>query len=510
MLGVDRLDYTKGIGHRLKAFGELLEEGRLTVEDVTLVQVASPSRERVQAYMQLRDEIELTVGRINGDFGTMSHTAISYHHHGYPREEMVALYLAADIMLVTALRDGMNLVAKEYVASRFDNDGVLILSEFTGASDELRRSLRINPHDIDGLKDAIVQAIGMPRVERQRRMRAMRNLVLRNNVDRWSAGFLAALKGVGEDNQSADAVADDEDPLGDLEWTIERNPPQVMPMTERGLPRELVGALREIARVKRLLVALDFDGTLAPEVDEPEQARAIPEARAAVLALLELPNTRVALVSGRSLASLEQVADLPDRRAAGRLARNRDPARPSRRHRQPRHVGAAPGRSVLNEVLGEVADSFDQVWLESKPAGFALHTRLATDHNSRVAHLVALSEATAEIDNLKVRHGKDVLEFSVRGDDEGRRDRAPSCLHLGRRGVLRGRRCDRRRRVRRAGPRRLRPQERHGRNPGGAPRRRAAAGRPGAGPARRVPRQHLPRAVARPSSSALCRNPVVE
>ena len=103
MLGVDRLDYTKGIGHRLKAFGELLEEGRLSVQDVTLVQVANPSRERVQAYIQLRDEIELTVGRINGDFATMSHTAISYHHHGYPREEMVALYLAADVMLVTAL-----------------------------------------------------------------------------------------------------------------------------------------------------------------------------------------------------------------------------------------------------------------------------------------------------------------------------------------------------------------------------------------------------------------------
>jgi trehalose 6-phosphate synthase len=223
MLGVDRLDYTKGIGHRLKAFGELLEEGRVTVEDVTLVQVASPSRERVQAYMQLRDEIELTVGRINGDFGTMSHTAISYHHHGYPREEMVALYLAADIMLVTALRDGMNLVAKEYVASRFDNGGVLILSEFTGASDELKRSLLINPHDIDGLKDAIVRAIEMPRVEKQRRMRAMRNLVLRNNVDRWSAQFLEALRGVGSDNQDAE----DDDPLGDLEWTIERSRSQV-------------------------------------------------------------------------------------------------------------------------------------------------------------------------------------------------------------------------------------------------------------------------------------------
>ena len=132
MLGVDRLDYTKGIGHRLKAFGELLAEGRLAVEDVTLVQVASPSRERVEAYQQLRDEIELTVGRINGDYGTISHQAISYLHHGFPREEMAALYLASDVMLVTALRDGMNLVAKEYVAARFDDDGVLVLSEFTG------------------------------------------------------------------------------------------------------------------------------------------------------------------------------------------------------------------------------------------------------------------------------------------------------------------------------------------------------------------------------------------
>jgi trehalose 6-phosphate synthase len=193
MLGVDRLDYTKGIGHRLKAFGELLADGDVEVEDVTLVQVASPSRERVSAYQNLRDEIELTVGRINGDFATISHTAISYLHHGYPREEMVALYLAADIMLVTALRDGMNLVAKEYVASRFDNDGVLVLSEFAGASDELRTSLRVNPHDIEGLKEAILKAMAMPKSERSRRMRAMRKRVQENDVARWSSSFLAAL-----------------------------------------------------------------------------------------------------------------------------------------------------------------------------------------------------------------------------------------------------------------------------------------------------------------------------
>ncbi|WP_460631551.1 alpha,alpha-trehalose-phosphate synthase (UDP-forming) [Leifsonia lichenia] len=193
LLGVDRLDYTKGIGHRLKAFGELLAEGKIDSEHVTLVQVASPSRERVETYMQLRDEIELTVGRINGDYSTLGHTAIAYLHHGYPREEMVALYLAADVMLVTALRDGMNLVAKEYVATRADDDGVLVLSEFAGASDELRQALLINPHDIEGLKETIQQAIAMPKRERTRRMRALRKRVLTNDVARWSASFLDAL-----------------------------------------------------------------------------------------------------------------------------------------------------------------------------------------------------------------------------------------------------------------------------------------------------------------------------
>ncbi|MBX3098954.1 MAG: alpha,alpha-trehalose-phosphate synthase (UDP-forming) [Salinibacterium sp.] len=219
MLGVDRLDYTKGIGHRLKAFGELLAEGRLSVEDVTLVQVASPSRERVAAYMQLRDEIELTVGRINGDFGTMSHQAVSYHHHGYPRDEMVALYLAADVLLVTALRDGMNLVAKEYVASRFDDDGVLVLSEFTGASDELKRALLVNPHDIEGLKDAIVQAVEMPQRDRTARMRAMRKRVLENDVQRWSSNFLETLelarKGRYDRNEPMELP-------DELEWTVDR------------------------------------------------------------------------------------------------------------------------------------------------------------------------------------------------------------------------------------------------------------------------------------------------
>ncbi|MBD7956669.1 alpha,alpha-trehalose-phosphate synthase (UDP-forming) [Microbacterium sp. Sa4CUA7] len=196
LLGVDRLDYTKGIRHRMKAFGELLQDGRLAVEDVTMVQVASPSRERVAAYVHLRDEIEQTVGRINGDFDTMDHTAIRYLHQAFPREEMVALYLAADVMLVTALRDGMNLVAKEYVASRVDNRGVLVLSEFAGAADELGTALRINPHDIEGVKDAIVRAVEMPAAEQGRRMRSLRKKVRDHDVSDWSSEFLEALDAV--------------------------------------------------------------------------------------------------------------------------------------------------------------------------------------------------------------------------------------------------------------------------------------------------------------------------
>lgn len=184
------------------------------------------------------------------------------------------------------------------------------------------------------------------------------------------------------------------------------------------LSPSLIGALRELARVKRLLVALDFDGTLAPEVDNPQAARAIPEARDAVLRLLALPNTRVALISGRSLRSLIEVADLPDTTllvgSHGIEIRLDDPY-----DRVSLDTAELEQVEVLHEVLGEVADSIDQVWLEEKPAGFALHTRLATEHDSRVAHLVALSEAQAEIDNLTVREGKNVLEFSVRSTTKG-------------------------------------------------------------------------------------------
>jgi alpha,alpha-trehalose-phosphate synthase [UDP-forming] len=194
LLGIDRLDYTKGILHRLIAYGELLSEGRFGSLQTALVLVASPSRERVEQYRLLRDEVEVTVGRINGDHAELGSPPIHYLHQTYPADEMAALYLAADVMLVTSLRDGMNLVAKEYVACRDDETGALVLSEFTGAADELSGAFLVNPHDIEGMKDAILRAATVPPAEARRRMRPMRRRVREFDVNRWAASFLDALK----------------------------------------------------------------------------------------------------------------------------------------------------------------------------------------------------------------------------------------------------------------------------------------------------------------------------
>ncbi len=193
MLGVDRLDYTKGIRHRLKAYEELLQDRVVAPPEVTLMQVAGPSRERVDAYRHLREEVEGTVGRINGEHSAIGSPAVYYLHHTYPRTEMAAMFLAADVMLVTPLRDGMNLVAKEYVACRHDLGGALVLSEFAGAWHELHQAFICNPHDIEGVKQTIMRAISAPEDERRRRMKALRRRVADHDVQRWASRYLEAL-----------------------------------------------------------------------------------------------------------------------------------------------------------------------------------------------------------------------------------------------------------------------------------------------------------------------------
>jgi trehalose 6-phosphate synthase len=204
LLGVDRLDYTKGLLVRIRAFGELIEEGKIDPDDAVLVQLAIPSRERVDQYRQLRDDIDRLVGRINGDVGRIGRPPITYLHTSYPREEMAALYRAADIMVVTPLRDGMNLVAKEYVACRQADDGALVLSEFAGAAKELRQAYLVNPHDINGLKGRLIEAMADSPAAKARRMKAMRRQVFENDIDHWASSFLDDLETICRDRYPAE------------------------------------------------------------------------------------------------------------------------------------------------------------------------------------------------------------------------------------------------------------------------------------------------------------------
>ncbi len=196
LVGIDRLDYSKGLPRRLLAFERLFVTHPEWLERIRLVQVAVPSREGLAAYRSVRRTVEELVGRINGRFGTHRWTPIRYINRSVSDTILSALYRAADVLLVTPLRDGMNLVAKEFVATRTDGDGVLVLSEFAGAADELKRAVIVNPYDVDGMAEAFHAALQMPVAERRERMQALRTHVMSHDVADWSRDFLAELAAV--------------------------------------------------------------------------------------------------------------------------------------------------------------------------------------------------------------------------------------------------------------------------------------------------------------------------
>ena len=193
LVGVDRLDYTKGLPHRLLAVERLLALHPEWRERVRLIQVAVPSRDEVRAYRDIRREVEGLVGEINGRFATPNWVPIHYLHRSVSPTVLVALYRAADVMLVTPLRDGMNLVAKEFLAARVDEEGVLVLSEFAGAAESLGDAVIVNPYDIEGTAEAIHVALTMDPEERRRRMRTLRTNVCEYDIHRWATLFLATL-----------------------------------------------------------------------------------------------------------------------------------------------------------------------------------------------------------------------------------------------------------------------------------------------------------------------------
>jgi len=390
ILGVDRLDYTKGIDVRLRAFGELLAEGDPAVANAVMVQIATPSRERLGSYKRMREAIEQQVGSLNGDYGKIGHPAVHYLHQSLPREELAAFYVAADVMTVTPLRDGMNLVAKEYVACRVDGGGVLLLSEFTGAAKELRAGLLVNPYDTDGVKDGLRAALNMPTVEARRRMRSLRRQVLTHDVDRWAAAFLSALE------RTRDHVAD----------AVTR------------LPNEVVAALAEVSETQRLLVATDFDGCLAPIVDDPAMARPIPESMEALRSLAVTPGTIVAVVSGRALADLENLLGPVERmhlvgsHGAETSAEDRDEAAA---------LSAEDSRRLgrLRLELQQITAEYRGVRLELKPTGIAVHLR-GMDPGDAAAITAQIEENPARWPGVHLLRGKMVLELTVVTTNKGR------------------------------------------------------------------------------------------
>ena len=273
ILGVDRLDYTKGIPRRLLAFQRLLETSPDLRDTVRLVQLAVPSRSGVEHYKAFRRQINEIVGRINGEFATPESVPIHYMYRSIDRDELVALYCAADVMAVTPLRDGMNLVAKEFVASRIDEDGVLLLSELAGAAEELSEALLVNPFDIDSMADSMRAALLMSPADRRARMRTLRRRVSLRTVHHWAGAFVQELDALPDHQPEAAHATVDAETLSER---LRTSPAPVF--------------------------VLDYDGTLVPIVSVPDAAH--PDAELLTL-LRELGSAySVHVVSGRSRGDL--------------------------------------------------------------------------------------------------------------------------------------------------------------------------------------------------------------
>jgi len=286
VLGVDRLDYTKGIPERIAAFERLLELHPEHRERVVLLQVAVPSRSQVAEYRALKREIDELVGQVNGRFATDTWSPIRYLYRSLPHERLAGIYRDADVGLVTPLRDGMNLVAKEFVASQVDDPGVLILSSLAGAAETMRESLLVNPYDIDRTAEAIHRALTMDGTERRSRMAALRRREKRDDVHNWVRSFL---------DRAATSRATLH-PIGPEDFELWLGPYLTRP---------------------RLALFLDYDGTLCELVDHPSQAVLDPAIREAVERCATRPDTDVAIVSGRALEGVRHLAGIPGITYAG-------------------------------------------------------------------------------------------------------------------------------------------------------------------------------------------------
>lgn len=284
IFSVDRLDYSKGIIHRLHGYQRFLEQNSNWHEKVSFVMVVVPSRDTIEQYQQMKSDIDQTVGKINADFGTISWQPIIYQYRSMPYHEMVGMYTASDVALITPVRDGMNLVCKEYVASRQDGLGVLILSEMAGAAAELGEALIINPLDRQDIADAIKTAFEMPEEEQNKRMEAMRERIRDYDVFAWTSDFFTQMT------------------MLELEHDRLR---QVF-LNNKG-----IDAIRHAYQLSNnRILFFDYDGTLAPIVPDPAKAIMGEDMRKLLTDIAK--RDTVVIVSGRDRYFLDKLfSDLP-------------------------------------------------------------------------------------------------------------------------------------------------------------------------------------------------------
>jgi trehalose 6-phosphate synthase/phosphatase len=385
VLGVDRLDYTKGVRLRLAAVERLLDRSP-ELRDLRFVQIAVPTRESVGAYEQMRREVHEMVGRINGRHGSVGSMPVHFLYQSLPVERLAALYAAADVMLVTPLRDGMNLVAKEYVATRTDGGGALVLSELTGAAVELVEALIVNPYDTGAVAAAIARALSMPDDERRARMVALRRRVAEGDVHRWARSFLddlARIPGPPPPTPAAGTVA------------VER-------------------ALTRARSAPSLTLILDYDGTLVPLAPLPELAPPDADLHALLADLAGRPGTRVHLASGRKWEDLDRwLGALPIHLHAEHGACWRPPGGSWTHEPGPPPTWKAAVREVMEEITRRTPGSL----IEEKTTSLAWHHRTVAPELT-LPRERELAEALGSIlgaRDLQAIRGLRVLEVRPRG-----------------------------------------------------------------------------------------------
>ncbi|HEX8699162.1 MAG TPA: bifunctional alpha,alpha-trehalose-phosphate synthase (UDP-forming)/trehalose-phosphatase [Myxococcaceae bacterium] len=389
LVGVDRLDYTKGIPRRMLAVQRLLEREPALRGHLRLIQVAVPSRTQVEDYAEYRDTVDELVGRINGQYGTVHNVPIHYLYRSLNEKQLAALYRAADVMLVTPIRDGMNLVAKEFCACRPDEDGVLVLSEFAGAATELHEALIVNSYDVESMADAIEQALEMTPQERRFRMRALRAQVKKKDVHWWVSEFLNTLQSI--------------------------TPPQAVSAAP--------GTSEVVARLKAAphrVLLLDYDGTLVGFARRPELAGPDAELKRLLTRLAAQPNTSVHVISGRLKASLEEwLGDLPvGLHAEHGLWSRFKPGEPWRMLDGIVPEWKEQARSVMEAFTARVPGSF----LEEKTASLAWHYRqVDLGHGVGQARELRLKLGEVFVHGpMEVLPGDKVVEVRPRGVHKGR------------------------------------------------------------------------------------------